>query len=324
MAADHQVRALVRQPAGSPPPPILGGVDFFLPAVVKHDLEIGILLRLMNAADDLPRLPLVPQAVADHGDAEAVFLIVKGLSVISVQQTGLFHRPDGIPGPLGAVVAGVVVGQGHRLHAGGGQNLRIGRAGTVPVGGVVVLHLLCQLPVRQHVFQVHHREIIGLEQVPHVLQKVGRLIPVGVGVEVAGGCLILQGCQHHVAGEADHDIKAHVLLRLALLLRRTALRLLLGLDIQPARGFVVGPLLLLLWTGGGRILRRLLLRLDVQPARGLVVIPRGIPLVSRPDTGQQQAGQQQRKHSFHTANPLSLRGPVPILDSRIEMQESTP
>ena len=159
MVSQHQVRAVVNETAGGPNPPRLRGVDALCSAVAEDHLEIGIFLRRPEALDDGPGLPLVPEAVADDGDAVSVFLQIKGPVVAAVLQPG---GGDGLHRVLvarRAVVPRVVVGQGHRLHAGGGENVRGCRGGPEPVGGVRGFFLGGQVSIRQHVFQVHHGEV---------------------------------------------------------------------------------------------------------------------------------------------------------------------
>ena len=205
VVAQHQVRAVVDEPLGGPDPPGLRGVDALRAAVVEDHLKVGFLLRRLEALDNGPGLGLGPEAVADDGDAIAVFLQVEGPVVAAVLQPG---GGDGLHRVLvarRAVVPRVVVGQGHGLHAGGGEDLRVGRGGPEPVGGVRALLLGSESPVRQHILQVHHGEVVGLEDGPDVLEEVFRLLLGGLVQEIPLCPLSVEGGQQHVSGEADDD-----------------------------------------------------------------------------------------------------------------------
>ena len=110
MVSYHQIRSCIHQPAGSPLPPVLGRMGLLLPAMVEDNLKIRILLRFLNPADNLVRLSLVPQAMADHSNPIALLLKIKGPAVAAIQQPGSLYGRNGVLGALRAIIACVVVG----------------------------------------------------------------------------------------------------------------------------------------------------------------------------------------------------------------------
>ena len=205
MVSQHQIRSVIHQAAGGPNPPRLRSVNALCTAMVEDHLEIGLLFRRLEALDDGPGLPLVPQAMAYDGDAVSVLLQIKGPVVAAVLQPGGRNGLHSVPIACCAIVSRVVVGQRYRFHSGAGEDARVGGGGPEPVGGIRGLLLGGQIPVRQHVLQIHHGEIVGFEDVPYMLEKVLRLLLGGVVQEVSRRPLAVERGQQHVAGEADDD-----------------------------------------------------------------------------------------------------------------------
>ena len=181
--ADHDLRPLIPQ-----------GADFGLH--IRHtEIKAGRIQADLQAA------------VGGHHGGAVLFHIGK---------ICLFQRLYGGIIAHGAEVHGVVVGQGHRLHGGAGEDLRV--LGRAPEGEQLVRG---RAVLGQSGLQIRHGEVVRLEILPNQPEGIGIVIPDGLnvaGLIPVGGGGAAGGAVAHKAQDIPLLLRAGFLCLLRLLL----------------------------------------------------------------------------------------------------------